>query len=77
MLAEFGGDWEFLARLLGLTGPNDTYFCNCHATFKDLEKGKPHTPWILNSSNGIYLKQFSPRTFESMSSDNKDFVMVV
>lgn len=71
-----GGDWEFLARLLGLTGPNGTYFCNyCHATIKDLEKGKPHTPWILNStSNGHHLTQFSPRTFESMSSDNRDFV---
>lgn len=71
-----GGDWEFLARLLGLTGPNGTYFCNyCHATIKDLQRGKPHTPWILNStSNGNHLKQFSPRTFESMSSDNEDFV---
>ena len=39
------GDWEFIARLLGLTGPNGMYFCNyCHATIKDLEKGKPHTP---------------------------------
>lgn len=71
-----GGDWEFLARLLGLTGPNGTYFCNyCHATIKDLQRGKPHTSWILNStSNGNHLKQFSPRTFESMSSDNEDFV---
>ena len=71
-----GGDWEFLARLLGLTGPNGTYFCNyCHTTIKDLQRGKPHTPGLLNStSNGNHLKQFSPRTFESMSSDNKDFV---
>ena len=71
-----GGDWEFLARLLGLTGPNGTYFWNyCHTTIKDLQRGKPHTPGLLNStSNGNHLKQFSPRTFESMSSDNKDFV---
>ena len=71
-----GGDWEFLARLVGLTGPNGTYFCNyCHATIKDLQRGKPHTPRLLNStSNGNHLKQFSPRTFESMSSDNKDLV---
>ena len=71
-----GGDWEFIARLLGLTGPNGTYFCNyCHATIKDLEKGKPHTPWLLQNrttSNG--LKQFPKRSFESMSSDNDDFV---
>ena len=71
-----GGDWEFLARLLGLTGPTGTYFCNyCHATIKELQRGKPHTPRLLNStSNGNHLKQFSPRTFESMSSDNKDLV---
>ena len=43
-----GGDWEFIARLLGLTGPNGTFFCNfCHAQLKDLEKGKPHTSWLL------------------------------
>jgi len=43
-----GGDWEFIARLLGLTGPNGTFFCNfCHAQLKDLEKGKPRTPWLL------------------------------
>ena len=34
-----GGDWEFIVRLLGLTGPNGTFFCNfCHAQIKDLEK---------------------------------------
>ena len=33
---------------MGLTGPNGTFFCNfCHAQLKDLEKGKPHTPWLL------------------------------
>ena len=43
-----GGDWKFIARLLGLTGPNGTFFCNfCHAQLKDLEKGKPYTPWLL------------------------------
>ena len=69
-------DWEFFARRLGLTGPNGMYFCNyCHATIKDLQRGKSHKPWTLNSTfNGNHSKQFSPHTFESMSSDNKDFV---
>ena len=44
------GDWEFIAKFLGLSGPNGTYFCNfCHPTIKDLEKGKPHTPWYINT----------------------------
>ena len=71
-----GGDWEFIARLLGLTGPNGTYFCHyCHAIIKDLEKGKPHTPWLLQkNTTANVLKQFPTRSFESMSSDNEDFV---
>lgn len=62
-----GGDWEFIAKFLGLTGPNGTYFCNfCHPTIKDLEKGKPHTPWYINT-----LLQ---RTFQSICSDNEKFM---
>ena len=46
-----GGDWEFIARLLGFTGPNGTFFYNfCQAQLKDLEKGKPHMPWLLQQS---------------------------
>ncbi|KAJ7391182.1 hypothetical protein OS493_019313 [Desmophyllum pertusum] len=71
-----GGDWEFIARLLGLTGPNGTFFCNfCHARIKDLEKGKPHTPWLLqNDSTVDPKKQFPVRSFESILSDNESFV---
>lgn len=67
-----------IARLLGFTGHNGTYFCNyCYATIKDLGKGKPHTPWLLqNGTAAKVLKQFSSRTcgFESVSSDYGDFV---
>ena len=71
-----GGDWEFIARLLGLTGPNGTYFCNfCHGQIKDLEKGKPHTPWLLqNDSTANQTKQFPVCSFESILSDNERFV---
>lgn len=71
-----GVDWEFIARLVGLTGPNGTYFCNyCHATIKDVEKGKTHTPWPLQSSDTASdLKTFPTRSLESMSSDYEDFV---
>ena len=70
-----GGDWEFIARLLGLTGPNGTYFCNfCHATIKDLEKGKPHTPWLLREGSSGTSTHFSQRTFQSICSDNEKFM---
>lgn len=67
-----GGDWEFIARLLGLTGPNGTYFCNfCDAQTKDLVKGKPHTPWLLqNGSLNDQTKQFSGQRVESILTDS-------
>ena len=73
-----GGDWEFIARLLGLTGPNGTFFCNfCHAQLKDLEKGKPHTLWLLQhgaTTSHTCSKKFPVRSFESILSDNNRFV---
>ena len=68
----------FIARLVGLTGPNGTFFSNfCHAQLKDLEKGKPHMPWLLRqgatASHGC-TKKFSVRSFESILSDNDRFV---
>ena len=77
-----GGDWEFIARLLGLTGPNGTLFCNfCHAQLKDLEKGKPHTSWLLQqgatASDTCTIKEFPVCSFESVLSDKERFVQVV
>lgn len=73
-----GGDWEFIARLLGLTGPNGTFFCNfCHCQLKDLEKGKPHTPWLVQkdvTANHTCTRKFAIRSFEEMFSDNDRFV---
>ena len=41
----YGGDWEWLARLLGLTGPNGKHFCmHCLVTLSDIQKGVPHAP---------------------------------
>lgn len=69
-----GGDWEFLARFLGLTGPNGTCFCNfCHVQLKDVPRGKPHTPSTLPKYSQS-CEQFTVRTFESISSDNRRFV---
>ena len=44
----YGGDWEWLAKLLGLTGPNGKHYClHCKTTLQDLEKGTPHALDIL------------------------------
>ena len=71
-----GGDWEFIARLLGLTGPNGTFFCNfCHIQIKDLTKGKAHTPWLLkNVSASNQTQHFQVRTFESIHNDHESFI---
>ena len=72
------GDWEFIARLLGLTGPSGTFFCNfCHVQLKDLEQGKPHTPWLLQegaTASHTCTKTFPVRSFESILSDNDRYV---
>ena len=36
------GDWEYLSHILGTTGPNGLYFCNCcYATLHNQKKGVP------------------------------------
>ena len=40
----YGGDWEWLARVLGLSGPNGKHFCNhCLVTLSDVSRGTPHS----------------------------------
>ena len=44
----WGGDWEWVAKVLGLTGPNGFHFCpHCLSTLNDLERGKPHALHVL------------------------------
>ncbi|XP_072044374.1 uncharacterized protein [Amphiura filiformis] len=55
-----GGDWEGLAKLLGLSGPNGKYFCNhCLVLLSDVPKAKPHAVHILPKyqayTNGLSL----------------------
>ena len=72
-----GGDWEFIARLLGLTGPNGSHFCNfCLCKISNVVKGEPHTPTPLKKYEGLSSqpKQFQERTFESIYRNNQTFV---
>ena len=50
-----GGDWEWVARCAGLTGPNGKHFCfHCKVLLSDTKSGKPHALHIL--------PKYQPRT---------------
>ncbi|XP_072016284.1 uncharacterized protein [Amphiura filiformis] len=43
-----GGDWEWVAKFLGVSGPNGKYFCNsCLAVTTDMPKSVPHAMHIF------------------------------
>lgn len=43
-------DWDFIARLLGLTGPNGTFFQQ-HLS----QQFWPHTPWLLQKIQSLHV----------------------
>lgn len=70
-----GGDWEFLARILGYTGANGVWFCPyCHCQLSDLQKGIPHAPLIFHRyrRNGAEY-EFPQRSFSGMLNDHQEF----
>lgn len=71
-----GGDWEFLARILGYTGANGVWFCPfCHCQLSDLQKGIPHAPIILHRyKKDVDECTFSQRSFSGMLDDHQKFV---
>ena len=72
-LLVLGGDWAWLAVVLGLTGAKGLQFCrDCLCKLSDLEKGKSHTPIPLEKYNDNLPNktEFQVRTFEIIESDN-------
>lgn len=72
-----GGDWEFIAKMLGLTGPNGTFFCNfCLCTIPDLVKGSPHTPTPLKKYKHLCPKEktYDERSFTSLVKNQQEYV---
>ena len=76
----FNGDWEWIARILGLSGPNGFYFCPfCHVTLDDIRPGIPHSPLVfpkyehLVASSGIEV-DFSARHLEELHANNSAFI---
>ncbi|XP_070538620.1 uncharacterized protein [Ptychodera flava] len=78
----WGGDWEWLARLLGVTGPNGRYFClHCYCTLSDLCKGKPHAYHVLDKYKDLFPDtvpaRFAMRTFEDCERHSMNFASAV
>lgn len=71
------GDWEYLAKILGYTGPNGVHFCPfCLCKISDMPKGVPHAPIIFHryKHENISGRTFSSRTFQGMENDQQAFI---
>ena len=73
------GDWEWLARILGLSGPNGTYFCPfCYVKLDDLQSGKPHSPLIFEKYKHLLNNEdktnFVARMLEELVYHNEEFL---
>lgn len=70
----YAGDWNFLAALLGVTGPNGAHFCNyCLCKIDDVNKGACHSPTPLLNYSVTSPKEFEERTFSDMVSWGQKF----
>ena len=84
MRVTFGGDWEWLARLLGLSGPNGRHFClHCLCVKQDLAEGRGTSYGLhehgnsandeLQSENDDAAGPCLLRTYEACHSSNEKF----
>ena len=73
----YGGDWDWLAKLLGLTGPNGKHFCmHCLVTLSDVQKGVPHAPVTFQrykEKDHQEKKIFNRRHLENMIEKANEF----
>ena len=68
-----GGDWAWIASILGYTGPNGVHFCkDCLCRLSDLQKGATHTPNPLPKYKDFVPQsnRFGVRTFEQLRADH-------
>ena len=75
-LLVLGGDWAWIATILGLSGARGLQFCkDCLCKLSDLEKGKTHTPNPLSKYNDHKPSKtdFEIRTFEMIKRDNQTY----
>ena len=70
-----GGDWDWLARILGMSGPNGVYFCPfCYVKLEDLRKGEPHSPYIIDGYETQFEHQFQGRSAKSLFKNWEKYV---
>ena len=75
-LLVLGGDWAWIATILGLSGAQGLQFCkDCLCKLSDFEKGKTHTPTPLSKYNDHKPSKtdFETRTFEIIQRDNQNY----
>ena len=72
-----GGDWLWIANVLGYTGPKGVHFCkDCLCKLSDLQKGMTHSPSPLpkyNESTTPSVCNFEKRTFEQLQADHERY----
>ncbi|XP_072039374.1 uncharacterized protein [Amphiura filiformis] len=70
-----GGDWEGLAKFVGLSGPNGKFFCNhCLATLDQVPKGMPHAAHILPKYNQYAQEcEYTLRTFDGCKEKSTEY----
>ena len=68
-----GGDWAWIASILGYIGPKGVHFCkDCLCRLSDLQKGATHTPSPLPKYKDFVPQnnKFGVRTFEQLRADH-------
>ena len=64
MLSTFGADWEMVANVLGLTGPNGRHFCPfCEIMLSNINEGVPHSPVLFPKYTN--MGPISPELYEN------------
>ena len=77
LVSTFGADWEIVATVLGLTGPNGRHFCPfCEVMLSNITKGVSHAPFLFQKYTNE--GQNSPelledRTLERISELSSEF----
>ena len=75
-LVVLGGDWLWIANVLGYTGPKGVHFCkDCLCKLSDLQKGIAHSPNPLPKYKESIpsVCNFEKRTFEQLQADHERY----
>ena len=77
MFISSGGNWQWIANILGYTGANGVYFCkDCLCRIADISKEKTNTPFPSEKYSDYIPAQteFEKRTFEMLDENSAKFI---